>query len=35
MAFLSAPAAAGSHYWEKTLPVRPLIEALLGKKSGF
>jgi predicted Rossmann-fold nucleotide-binding protein len=35
MVFLSAPAAAGSHYWEKTLPVRPLIEALLGKKPGF
>jgi predicted Rossmann-fold nucleotide-binding protein len=35
MVFLSSPAKAGEHYWEKTLPVRTLIEALLGKKPGF
>jgi predicted Rossmann-fold nucleotide-binding protein len=35
MVFLSTPADPGKHYWEKTLPVRPLIEALLGMKSGF
>jgi predicted Rossmann-fold nucleotide-binding protein len=35
MVFLSSPAEAGKHYWEATLPVRPLIEALLGEKSGF
>ena len=35
MVFLSSPAETGEHYWEKTLPVRPLIEALLGKKPGF
>lgn len=35
MVFLSSPAETGKHYWESTLPVRPLIEALLGKKPGF
>ena len=32
MVFLSAP---GARYWTDTLPVRPLIEALLGKKPDF
>jgi predicted Rossmann-fold nucleotide-binding protein len=32
MVFLSAP---NEDYWEKKLPVRPLIEALLGKKPDF
>ena len=35
MVFLSGAAAPGEHYWEKKLPVRPLIEALLGSKSGY
>jgi len=35
MVFLSSAAAAGEHYWEKKLPVRPLIQALLGSKPGF
>lgn len=32
MVFLSAP---GADYWSRTLPVRPLIEALLGRKPDF
>src|SRR6185295_2615700 len=32
MVFLSAP---GTDYWSRTLPVRPLIEALLGKKPDY
>ena len=35
MVFLSSPAGRGQHFWEKTLPVRTLIEALLGSKPGF
>jgi predicted Rossmann-fold nucleotide-binding protein len=35
MVFLSSPAAPGDHYWEKALPVRAMIEALLGKKADF
>lgn len=35
MVFLSTPAPAGQHYWERTFPVRPLIEALLGRKKDF
>jgi predicted Rossmann-fold nucleotide-binding protein len=35
MVFLSSPADAGQHYWEKTLPVRGLIESLLGKHPGL
>ncbi|MGE5245686.1 MAG: hypothetical protein ACM3SQ_15800 [Betaproteobacteria bacterium] len=35
MVFLSSPDAPGRRYWESTLPVRPLIEALLGKKPDF
>lgn len=35
MVFLSSPAPKGEHFWEKTMPVRPLIEALLGAKKGF
>jgi hypothetical protein len=35
MVFLSSPADEGKHYWETTLPVRPLIQALLGRKPQF
>jgi hypothetical protein len=35
MVFLSSPATPGEHYWEKALPVRALIEALLGKKPNY
>ena len=35
MVFLSAPAKPGKHYWEERLPVRALIEALLGTRPGF
>ena len=35
MVFLSDPAEPGEHYWEKKLPVRALIEALLKDKPGF
>jgi len=35
MVFLSSPAPEKQHFWEKTLPVRPLIEALLGGKDEF
>jgi predicted Rossmann-fold nucleotide-binding protein len=35
MVFLSSPAPMGQHFWEKTLPVRSLIEALLGSRKGF
>jgi predicted Rossmann-fold nucleotide-binding protein len=35
MIFLSSPAPEGQHFWEKTLPVRPLVEALLSQKEGF
>lgn len=35
MVFLSSPAKPTDHFWEKKLPVRPLIEALLGTKPGF
>jgi predicted Rossmann-fold nucleotide-binding protein len=35
MVFLSSPAPKGKHLWEKAMPVRPLIEALLGAKEGF
>jgi predicted Rossmann-fold nucleotide-binding protein len=35
MVFLSGKASPGEHYWEKKLPVRPLVEALLGKRPGF
>jgi predicted Rossmann-fold nucleotide-binding protein len=35
MVFLSSPAPEGQHFWEKALPVRPLVEALLAPKEGF
>jgi predicted Rossmann-fold nucleotide-binding protein len=35
MIFLSSAAKDGEHFWEKKLPVRPLIEALLGSRAGF
>jgi predicted Rossmann-fold nucleotide-binding protein len=35
MIFLSSHAADGAHYWEKKLPVRALIQALLGSRPGF
>jgi hypothetical protein len=35
MVFLSSPAPTGKHYWEERLPVRPLIQALLGTLPGF
>jgi len=35
MVFLSSPAESGHHYWEKALPVRALIESLLGKHPQF
>lgn len=35
MVFLSGPAEPGKHYWESTLPVRALIEALLGKSQSI
>ena len=35
MVFLSSAAPKGEHFWEKAMPVRPLIEALLGAKKGF
>jgi predicted Rossmann-fold nucleotide-binding protein len=35
MVFLSSPADPGQHFWESALPVRPLIEAMLGKNAGL
>jgi predicted Rossmann-fold nucleotide-binding protein len=35
MVFLSSPAPKGEHFWEKAMPVRALIEALLAAKKGF
>ena len=35
MVFLSASAAPGHQYWERAVPVRHLIEALLGQKKEF
>lgn len=35
MVFLSSPANDGEHFWEKAMPVRALIEALLSAKKGF
>ncbi len=35
MVFLSSAAEPGEHYWEKKLPVRGLVEALLKGKTGY
>lgn len=35
MVFLSSVDEKGHSYWEETLPIRPLIKALLGAKKGF